>query len=445
MGLINLLSEKPVHLVLSKDRVLRELPRAPAGSLALLKTADGEILAKGYYDPGSKLAFRTFALQKDKLDESLVAARLGRAARLRDDLFGPYDSTNGFRLVNGEGDGLPGLVVDVYNDTAVMKLDGAGAESFYNAEEVAGWLRNRHPRLRTVFLKYRAGGSGPAAPAAPAAGPAAGPPAAGQRQGPGGAAKRGSAAAADAEAAARAAATVAAAADEGRGRLLSGEAPAAGRPVRFVENGVQFQADVVQGQKTGFFLDQRENRSFVGRLSRGRRVLNVFGYTGGFSIYAGVGGAADVTTVDVGRAALSYADANWALNGLEPSRHTAAAEDAFEFLDRAAKARERWDVVIIDPPSFAPNKAAVEKARAAYAKLFAAAAVVTAPHGCLSLASCSSHIDSAMFMEICDEALGRARRQGYVLRVAGQPADHPFPAAADELRYLKFVTFRLEG
>ncbi|GIL70950.1 hypothetical protein Vretimale_4050 [Volvox reticuliferus] len=404
MGLIKVVNEKPVHLVLSKDRVrsikrghpwifpevLRELPKAPPGSLALLKTVDGEILAKGYYDPGSKLAFRTFALQREKLDEQLVTARLERAAELRDVLFQPYDTTNGFRLINGEGDGLPGLVVDVYDTAAVMKLDGAGAESFYNAEELASWLMRRLPHLRTVFLKYRSG-------------------------------------------------------EEGRGRLLAGQAPAPDQPVRFQENGVQFQADIVQGQKTGFFLDQRDNRSFVGRLSRDKRMLNVFGYTGGFSVYAGMGGARQVTTVDVGRAALSYATANWALNGLVPEHHEAVAEDAFEFLDSAAKAREKWEVVVIDPPSFAPNKQAAEKARASYTRLFAAAAAVTAPHGFLSLASCSSHIDAPTFMEVCEDALGRARRQGYVLRVAGQPADHPFPAAAHELSYLKFITFRLEG
>ncbi|PNW79253.1 hypothetical protein CHLRE_09g407900v5 [Chlamydomonas reinhardtii] len=410
MSLINLVNEKPVHLVLAKDRVrsvkrghpwifpevLRELPRAPAGSLALLKTADGEILAKGYYDPASKLAFRTFALQKDKLDESLIAARLGRAAALRDALFAPFDQTNGFRLINGEGDGLPGLVVDVYNDSAVVKLDGAGAEAFYNANGLAAWLQQRLAgRLATVYMKYRT--------------------ASGVKE------------------------------EEERGRLLAGVAPSAERPARFVENGVQFQADIVQGQKTGFFLDQRDNRAFIRRLSNNKRVLNVFGYTGGFSVYAGVGGASHVTTVDVGKAALSFADANWALNGLEPSRHVAAAEDAFEFLERAGKAREKWEVVIIDPPSFAPSKQAVEKAKASYTRLFAAAASVTAPHGTLALASCSSHIDSAMFMEICDEALGKARRQGYVLGVGGQPADHPYPAAADELRYLKFVTFRLEN
>ncbi|KAG2487614.1 hypothetical protein HYH03_013753 [Edaphochlamys debaryana] len=413
-GLINLVNDKPVHLVLAKDRVrsvkrghpwifpevLRELPRAPAGSLALLKTADGDIIAKGFYDPGSKLAFRALAVERDRLDDSLVSARLGRAMELRAALFAPYDATSGFRLVNGEGDGLPGLVVDVYAGAAVMKLDGAGAESFYNADALASWLMAQRPSLRTVFLKYRAGGGG---------------------GGAGGA--RG----------------------EERGRPLAGVAPKAGEPVRFVENGVNFQADIVQGQKTGFFLDQRENRAFIRQMSRGKRVLNVFGYTGGFSVYAGVGGAAHVTTVDVGRAALSYAEANWELNGLPRGQHAAEAEDAFAFLERASKAKEKWDVVIIDPPSFAPNKASVPAAKASYTRLFAAAAAVTAPHGCLSLASCSSHIDSAMFMEFCEEALGKARRRGYVLRVAGQPPDHPFPAAAEELRYLKFVTYRLEG
>ncbi|GFR40255.1 hypothetical protein Agub_g827 [Astrephomene gubernaculifera] len=490
MGLINLVNDKPVHLVLAKDRVrsvkrghpwifpevLRELPKAPAGSLALLKTADGEILAKGFYDPASKLAFRSLALQRDgKLDEQLVVGRLERAAQLREALFGPkYEETNGFRLINGEGDGLPGLVVDVYDYAAVMKLDGAGAESFYNTEALAAWLMARLPHLRTVFLKYRSSGGnqesgsgsgsgsdGEGSSGSPA-GTAATAAAAAIRSGPSKAVgrDRGSrdSGAAGASAPKRATtsaalsatkgATGAAGAEEGgggRGRLLAGEAPVAGVPVRFKENGVVFQADIVQGQKTGFFLDQRDNRSFVGRLARHKRVLNVFGYTGGFSVYAGVGGASHVTTVDVGRAALQYATANWQLNGLDPNRHEAAAVDAFEFLELAAKAREKWDVVIIDPPSFAASKAAVEKATASYTRLFAAAAAVTSPYGSLSLASCSSHIDSGGFMEICEEALGRSRRQSYVLRAAGQPADHPFPAAASELRYLKFTTYLSHG
>eukprot|EP00798_Chlamydomonas_sp_ICE-L_P004156 gene4156-14254_t len=455
MGFINIApGAKPVHLVLSKDRlrsikrghpwifpeVLVNLPKAPAGSLALLKDKQGTIHAKGYYDPSSKLAFRAFTVQKGPLNDDLVADRLERAAQMRQMLFSDPSITNGFRLVNGEGDGLPGLVIDIYGDVAVMKLDGEGAEAFYNVKELAEWLQAMFPNLKTCFQK-----SGD---------------------------------------------------EEGRGILIWGEFP--DEPAIFQENGVTFQADVVMGQKTGFFLDQRDNRARLGRLSKGRTVLNVFGYTGGFSIYAGHAGASHVssvdlakpapkfsihaghagashvstvdlakpapkfalcgfsiyagktgashvTTVDLAKPALKFAEANWALNGLDASRHETEAVDAFVFLEKAVKAKQQWDVVVIDPPSFAPSQKAVEKAVSSYTHAFALAAQVTKPDGILALASCSSHISSTMFLELCEDALARARRQGYILGVHGQPEDHPYPIACEELRYLKFVMYRLEG
>lgn len=179
-------------------------------------------------------------------------------------------------------------------------------------------------------------------------------------------------------------------------------------------------------------------------FSRGKRVLNLFAYTGGFSVAAGAAGAAHVTSVDVAAPALGAAETNWELNGLQPRHHTAVAADAFAYLEAAASAREVWDVVICDPPSFAPNKAAIPAARSAYTRLFAAAAGVTARGGILALASCSSHVDSATFDEVCGAALGRAGRSAAVLGVHGQPADHPYPLACPELRYLKFVTHLLD-
>ncbi|KAI8473438.1 MAG: S-adenosyl-L-methionine-dependent methyltransferase [Monoraphidium minutum] len=391
---------KPVHLTLSRDRVralksgspwvyadsLRELPSARPGALALIKTKDGDIIAKGMYDPGSAIAFRAVAVKERRLDDGLVAARLERAVSLRERLF-EGAATDGYRLVNGEGDGLPGLVCDLYASTAVLKLDGAGPSGFYDTKGVAQWLTARLPRLTCVWLKHRAG-------------------------------------------------------EDSRGAPLLGPQPKA--PVEFVENGVRFAADVVMGQKTGFFLDQRDNRRRMQALYRGRRVLNLFAYTGGFSAYAGAAGAAHVTSVDLAAPACAAADANWALNGLPAGGHAAVAADCFQFLEDAAAAREAWDVVIVDPPSFAPSKQSVPKATGSYERLFAKAAQVTAPGGILALSSCSSHIDFPLFHQICEGAVGRARRCASVLGVYGQPEDHPFPAACPELRYLKFVTHGLD-
>ncbi|GBF96339.1 pseudouridine synthase [Raphidocelis subcapitata] len=409
---------RPVHLVLTRDRVralkagspwlyadaLRELPPARPGAMALVKTKDGEIVCKGLYDPGSAIAFRAVAVRERRLDDALLAARLERAVALRERLFEGAD-TDGYRLVNGEGDGLPGLVIDRYATSAVVKLDGAGPAGFYDA-----------------------GG-------------------------------------------------VAAAGEGSRGAVLWGAAPTA--PVVFRENGIRFEADLVAGQKTAFFLDQRDNRQRAARFARGRRVLNLFSYTGGFSVAAGAAGAAHVTSVDIAAPAIASAGANWALNGLDPGAHAGVAADAFEFLEAAAAAKEAWDVVIVDPPSFAPNKQSVPKATASYERVFARAASVTAPGGILALSSCSSHIDSQLFEQartrahallrlcpfpfgfgggagrgcrggrgprsrICSSALGRARRSASVLGAYGQPEDHPYPAACPELRYLKFTACALD-
>jgi 23S rRNA (cytosine1962-C5)-methyltransferase len=223
---------------------------------------------------------------------------------------------------------------------------------------------------------------------------------------------------------------------------LVGELPEA--PVPFLENGIQFTADIVQGQKTGFFLDQRENRQAIKNIAKGRQVLNVFGYTGGFSVHAGLGGATAVTTVDIAAPALKAAEEHWQLNGLPSDKHISVRADAFEFLAEAAQKRKSWDLVVVDPPSFAPSKEAVDKAITAYQNLIAAAAAVTTSDGLLAAASCSSHIDLPTFLNICEEAISKARRQATLLRVNGQPPDHPTPLPLPEFRYLKFVLIQID-
>jgi 23S rRNA (cytosine1962-C5)-methyltransferase len=365
---------------------LRQLPPASPGAQAvLLDNKKGREIARGFYDPHSPLAFRVCTTQPgEALADRWAQANFARALALRRALFDEH--TTGFRLFNGEGDGLPGLITDIYSDVGVLQLDGAGPSSFWDAAGIAGWLAETLS-LRCVLERTRAEGKGAARP-------------------------------------------------------LVGELPSA--PVTFFENGVCFTVDVVRGQKTGFFLDQRDNRQKIRELAAGRRVLNVFGYTGGFSVGAGLGGASHVTTVDLAVPALETAQAHWELNQLPPTGHEGVAADAFEFLAQASTRRNWWDVVIVDPPSFATSQVAVPKAIAAYQKLIGGAAAVTTPDGLLAAASCSSHVKLDQFLSACEEGISLARRRATVLHMGGQPADHPTPLALPEFRYLKFVLMRVE-
>lgn len=369
---------------------LRELPAAPPGASAvLLDNKRGRPVARGFFERESPLAFRACNVDDERpLNEAWARARLNAALTLRRRLFenppASVGPTTGYRLFNGEGDGLPGLVVDVYDRTAVLKLDGPGAAGFWNAEGIAAWLQEQ---LALIAVCERPRDRGAEA------------------------------------------------------RMLIGSLP--DQPIEFHENGARFTVDIVHGQKTGFFLDQRDNRLRVRQLSSGLRLLNLFGYTGGFSIAAGCGGARHVTTVDLAQPAIQAANMHWSLNGFAAEAHAGVTADAFEFLATAHRNREAWDFVISDPPSFAPSKASLEKAIPAYQKLACESAGVTARGGFLALSSCSSHIDQAEFLRISEEGISQARRRATLLGIHGQPADHPTPLALPEFRYLKFVLFQL--
>ena len=362
---------------------LEKTPSAPAGSFARVRDKDGSLLAFGMYDAEGPLAVRAVAIERELLNDDLIRTKLDAALSLRRVLFD--EQTTGYRLLNGEGDGLPGLQCDVYGNNAVLKLDGDGPAGFWNVDAIADWLREVLA-IETVFLKYRAD-------------------------------------------------------EDTRGRPIRGEVPR--EPVRFVENGLHFQANLVDGQKTGFFFDQRDNRARIGAIAKDRTVLNLFAYTGGFSIYAGANGATHTTTVDLAKPAIEEAKANWALNNLPPDKHDAVAADVFQFLADAAVAKKAWDLVIVDPPSFAAAARHVEKALASYQSLFIASLKVLSPRGIIALSSCSSHVSPAMFDELIEGSMSKARRRATVLGTYGQPADHPFPLACRELQYLKFVLLRV--
>lgn len=371
-------------------RGLEHVPKLPAGSVVDL-TEGSRFVARGYYDPLSAIAVRVLTRNPN---ETIDAAFFARAIKgcwdARQQLidFSKGD-TDAFRVVHGEGDGLPGVVVDLYAGFAVLKLYSAGLTP-YRPLIVEG-LKAAIPGLKGIVgrdevVRDDEGEDG-----------------------------------------------------RGTGKVLWGaEAP---QPLTITERGAKFLVDVYQGQKTGFFLDQREHRLSLGRVSQDARVLNVFGYTGGFSIHAGLGGASEVATLDISTAALDQCDRDWAANGLDPADHTRMEGDAFELMRELEP--EAWDRVIVDPPAFAKARKDIEKAFKAYKDVFRLGARATTPGGLLWCFSCSQHLDRIRFQEAVWTALLEANREGQVLAHLGQPMDHPYGLNHPEGFYLKGLLVRV--
>ena len=362
------------------DRAAEPLDAAPG---ALVTVVDGRgPIATAFLDPRGPIRARVLDLDPHAaVDEAWAHARARTAAghrRLPPELV----ETDALRAVHGENDGLPGLTIDVYAGVAVVVYDGAAAAAFWE------------PRLRAVLAGLVEGGIAIEATWIR-----------GVRGG------------------------------GGQARALAGEVPAR---VRIREGDARFDVDVRHGQKTGFFLDPRANRARIASLARGRRVLNLFSYTGGFSIRCGLAGAAHVTSVDVAAPAIAAADEHWRLNQLPAGGHDGVAEDAFGFLERAGAARRRWDVVIVDPPSFAPSEAARAQALPAYLRLNRLALEITAPGGLLVSASCSSHVTQRDLEDLLAQ-LSTPRRPLRVIEARGAAADHPTRPGFPEGRYLKLL------
>lgn len=394
-------SGTPLKLTLSRDitkhikrgnpwvfsDVLQERPKAKSGTLAHLYSGKNEFLGTGFYCDKINLAFRMVALEEKKILPGAIKARMERSLAGKRHLYVPGQQDS-FRLFNGEGDWLPGLVCDIYASVAVIKLDGEAANGFWRPQEIADWLMNSGLPLKSVYLKRRNN-------------------------------------------------------EEEKGQLLV-DGGVDLTKVRFHENGALFETHLIDAAKTGFFLDQRDNRELVGQMAQGKTLLNLFGYTGGFSLFAGLGGATHTTTVDIAPAAIAAANHNWAINQLPAEKHTGVTADAFAWLKEQSKLKNQWDFVITDPPSFAPNAKAVESAKNAYIEVFIDSLKLVKPGGLFAASSCSGHISFELFIELCQEAISKTRRRGRVLVARGQPEDHPWPLALEEMRYLKFVLFEIQ-
>jgi 23S rRNA (cytosine1962-C5)-methyltransferase len=339
---------------------------------------EGEVIGHGLADPGSPIEVRAWGAP---FSAALVTERAARAASIRRRLF-EGQRTTAFRLIAGEGDRMPGLVVDIYGPYAVVRLDGGSL--LPHRMLLANALEPIVKQFDVTAMSERESSRGE------------------------------------------------------KPKFTAWFGDTLPEQVTVEEYGVPFVVDLQDGQKTGAFLDQRDNRRLVGTLARGKRVLNLFSYAGGFSLHAALGGATHVTSVDIASKGHATAQKSFVLAGVDPKLHAFVTADVFQFLDRAGARGDRWDLIVCDPPSFAPNEKAVATAITAYRKLHKGCAKVLARDGLLCAASCSSHVDAARFMSTLDD-VSLDRSDLRLLQLNGPPVDHPTLPAWPEGRYLKFA------
>lgn len=360
------------------------LEGAEPGEPVRVEAAGGARVAAGYGNPRTPIAVRILTLEDQPVDAALIGRRVEEALALRRALLPPALTAQ--RVLNGEGDRLPGVVADRYGDFLVCQFLTAGAARL--APLVVAELVER---LRPRGIFERSEGAVRAEEGLPGA----------------------------------------------RG-VLAGEAP----PERIVieEDGDRYLVDVLHGQKTGFFLDQRESRGRVRALAAGRRVLNAFAYTGAFAVAAARAGAIEVVSVDTSRPALALAQAAWAENGLDPATGRFVAADVFDFL-RAGT--DRYDLVLLDPPPFVRRRRDLTSGVRGYKDVNLQAFRRLAPGGWLLTCSCSQHLTREGFRQVVAAAAADAGRPARIVVDAGQPLDHPVALAHPEGAYLKVLLLRV--
>lgn len=360
------------------------------GEVVRVLSSDGDFLGVGHYQIGS-ITVRILSFRDEVIGSEFYRDRIEGACNLRRNLHLIRPDNDTYRLVHGEGDLLPGLIIDIYGDTAVVQAHSVGMHKDLNLiVEALKDVYAADASLEHIFYK-----------------------------------------------------------SEGTLPFKAGLAPedtylAGGENVSGIamENGLKFHIDWLKGQKTGFFVDQRENRQLLEQFSADRRVLNMFCYTGGFSVYALRGGAVRVDSVDSSSKAVTLTSRNVALNFGDDPRHTAFAEDAFKFLKEIA--RDQYDLIVLDPPAFAKHRGAINNALQGYKKLNLSALEKIAPGGILFTFSCSQVITKEQFRLAVFSAAAISGRNVRILHQLTQPADHPINIYHPEGEYLKGLVLQVE-
>lgn len=372
---------------------IAQITGSPAeGDIVAVHASDGQFLAAGHYQIGS-IAVRILSFDGEVLSPDFWKDMIGRAYAVRRAAgLAGGSATNCYRLVHGEGDNLPGLIIDYYDGVCVMQAHSVGM--FRAKKQICEALVAVYgDELKAVYDK--SSGTAP----------------------------------------------FKAGLDLIDGYLY--RRPGFSDDEQMVlENGHKFLVNWTEGQKTGFFLDQRENRNLVGRYAAGRRVLNLFCYTGGFSIYALGAGAVHVDSVDSSRKAMDMVEKNVVLNGFDPSRHTSYCTDAIDFLKNAPE--DAYDLMIVDPPAFAKHRGALSNALRAYQRLNAAAISKVAPGGFVFTFSCSQVVDKEAFALAVFSAAAQTGRSVRILDRLNQPADHAVNIYHPEGEYLKGLLLYVE-
>lgn len=368
---------------------IAQMSAEPAeGDLVRVYSSDGEYIACGHYQIGS-IAVRVLSFSGDPTAPDFWINAIGSALRLRQTAV-PSENTNCYRLVHGEGDGLPGLIIDYYDGVCVMQAHSVGM--FRSKKQICEALQAVYgDTLKAVYDK--SSGTAP----------------------------------------------FKAGLDLVDGYLYKAEGFDSAE-ICAVENGHKFLVNWEEGQKTGFFLDQRENRALVEKLAKDRNVLNLFCYTGGFSVYALAGGAIHVDSVDSSARAMAMVEKNIALNGFE--EHTGYCEDAIDFLGKVPEGK--YDLMIVDPPAFAKHRGALKNALRAYQRLNTAAISKVAPGGYVFTFSCSQVVDKEAFALMAFSAAAQTGRSVRIVARLAQGPDHPVSIYHPEGEYLKGLLLYVE-
>lgn len=352
------------------------------GEIVKVFSAGGEFLGIGHYQIGS-ISVRILSFEDENIDVQFYAKRISTAITMRREIDLSRTDNNTFRLIHGEGDQLPGLIIDMYGKTAVIQAHSVGMDS--DKDKIVAALQQTFSGDELENIFYKSEGTLPYK--------------------------------ADIDAT-----------DE---YLLGGKNV---EPVA-LENGLKFNIDWLRGQKTGFFVDQRENRSLLEKYARDKNVLNMFCYTGGFSVYALRGGAKSVHSVDSSSKAVMLTDENVQLNFVNDERHKSFAEDAFRFLKNSTD--NAYDLIVLDPPAFAKHRKAVNNALQGYKRLNLAALEKIKSGGILFTFSCSQVISKEQFRLAVFSAAAISGRKVRILHQLTQPADHPINIYHPEGEYLK--------